>query len=34
MPTSYNGWPASPDPAAINVGPFKVARRRFPAGVK
>jgi hypothetical protein len=34
MSTSYNGWPASRDPAAIGIKPFVVAGRSFPGGVK
>jgi hypothetical protein len=37
MATSYNGWPASADPAAININRNAVARGttvRFPAGLK
>lgn len=34
MATSYNGWPASKDPAAIGIKPFVVAGRDFPGGVK
>lgn len=34
MSTSYNGWPASRDPAAINIVPFEVAGRGFPGGVR
>jgi hypothetical protein len=34
MATSYNGWPASRDPSAIGIKPFKVAGRDFPGGVK
>lgn len=35
MTSSYNGWPASPDPAAINVQPFLSGTPiSFPAGVK
>jgi hypothetical protein len=34
MPTSYNGWPASPDPASIDVDPFSVAGVDFPGGVR
>ena len=35
MATAYNGWPASPDPAAIGVDPgFTAAGIRFPGGVK
>lgn len=35
METSYNGWPASPDKAAINVQPFGDAvGLPFPGGVK
>ncbi len=35
MPTSYNGWPASTNKAAIGVDPdFKVAGFKFPGGVK
>lgn len=34
MITSYNGWPASPDPAEIGVKPFTFAGYDFPAGVK
>jgi len=33
--TSYNGWPASPDPAAIGINAaFAPAGVRFPGGVK
>jgi hypothetical protein len=33
--TSYNGWPASPDPAAIGIDPhFTVGGVAFPGGVK
>jgi hypothetical protein len=32
--TSYNGWPASPDPHAIGVVPFTAAGVSFPPGVK
>lgn len=31
---SYNGWPASKDPATIGVKPFTFAGHRFPGGVK
>lgn len=34
MTTSYNGWAASTDPAAINVKPLTVAGVDFPGGVK
>jgi peptidoglycan hydrolase-like protein with peptidoglycan-binding domain len=34
MTTSYNGWPASPDPKAIGIVPLTVARHSFPGGVK
>lgn len=34
MATSYNGYPASTDKAAIGVKDFKVAGRSFPGGVK
>lgn len=35
MPTSYNGWEASKDPAAIDVDrEFEVLGHRFPGGVK
>lgn len=34
MTTSYNGWPASTDPAKIGIKPFAVAGRSFPGGVK
>jgi hypothetical protein len=35
MESSYNGWPASPDPAAIGVDKsFLVAGVAFPGGVK
>jgi peptidoglycan hydrolase-like protein with peptidoglycan-binding domain len=35
MSTSYNGWPASRDPAKIGVDPnFKVAGHKFPGGMK
>lgn len=34
MATSYNGWPASRDPLAINIVPFEVAGRSFPGGVR
>lgn len=35
MATSYNGWPASPDPAAIGIDPaFTASGVRFPGGVK
>lgn len=34
MATSYNGWPASKDRAAINVGDFHYRSKPFPAGVK
>lgn len=34
MTTSYNGWPASTDPTAINVVPFAVAGVSFPGGVR
>jgi D-alanyl-D-alanine carboxypeptidase len=35
METSYNGWPASPDKAAINIQPFGDAYGcPFPGGVK
>src|SRR6478609_6406377 len=32
--TSYNGWEASPDPAAINVQPFAAGPISFPQGVR
>lgn len=34
MTTSYNGYPASPDPSAIGIVPLSVAGRTFPGGVK
>jgi hypothetical protein len=35
MTTSYNGWPASRDAAAIGIDPnFKAAGHKFPGGVK
>src|SRR5689334_21384454 len=34
MLSSYNGWPASPNPADIDIKPFTVAGHSFPAGVK
>jgi hypothetical protein len=34
MTTSYNGWPASTSPAAIDVGPFSVAGVEFVGGVR
>lgn len=37
MATSYNGWPASPDPAAIKISKSAVARGttiHFPPGLK
>ncbi len=34
MATSYNGWPASRNPADIAVRPFEVAGRDFPGGVR
>lgn len=34
MPTSYNGWPASSDPAAIGVQSFRPRNVSFPSGVK
>lgn len=35
MPDSYNGWPASKDPKAIDIDQaFTAAGRKFPGGVK
>lgn len=34
MSTSYNGWPADPNPAAIGVAPFGAGPITFPQGVK
>lgn len=35
MASSYNGWPASPDPDAIDLDPgFTAAGVRFPGGVR
>ena len=34
MASSYNGWPASPDRAAIGVAEFRYRDKPFPSGVK
>jgi len=34
MPSSYNGWPASPDRAALNITPLVIAGEPFAPGVR